>query len=112
MNDPSGRCRATRDPGARCGRRLQKRNIRAIVRVDVSMKTKLTITVSKDLVPRAKRFARKRGTSLSAVIEEALRAATSKDVDFVERWRGRFQLRDKDAQRFRYLKDKYLADTD
>jgi hypothetical protein len=76
------------------------------------MKTKLTVTVSRDLIPRAKRFARKRGTSLSAVIEDALRAATTEEIDFVGKWRGRFQLRDKDAARFRYLKDKYLADPD
>jgi len=76
------------------------------------MKTKLTVTVSRDLIPRAKRFAKKRGTSLSAVIEDALRAATTEEIDFAGKWRGRFQLIDKDAARFRYLKDKYLADSD
>lgn len=76
------------------------------------MKTKLTISVSKELVPRAKRFARKRGTSLSALIEDSLRAATSEEVDFVDKWRGRFESCEEDAPRLRYLKEKYLADSD
>lgn len=76
------------------------------------MKAKLTVTVSKDLIPRAKRFARKRGTSLSAVIEDALRAATREEADFVGKWRGQFRLGNRTASRFKYLKGKYLADTD
>ena len=40
------------------------------------MKSKLTITVDSDLIPAAKRYARSRGVSLSAVIEQALREAT------------------------------------
>ncbi len=37
------------------------------------MKTKLTRTIDEDLVPKAKRYARVRGVSLSSVVEGALR---------------------------------------
>jgi len=73
------------------------------------MKTKLTITVDRDLLPRAKRYARARGVSLSALIEEALRdMALAEEPSFAERWRGRFELAAKDDDRFHALADKYL----
>lgn len=76
------------------------------------MKTKLTITIDSDLIPRAKRSAKRRRMSLSAMIEKSLRAVTENEEDFVEKWRGRFQLPDLDEPRFRYLKEKYVADRD
>ncbi|HVT45342.1 MAG TPA: DUF6364 family protein [Thermoanaerobaculia bacterium] len=76
------------------------------------MRTKLTVTIDEDLLPRAKRFAKQRGTSLSRVIEEALRAATEDHGDFVDKWRGRFTLSDSADPRFRYLEEKYGADSD
>ncbi len=82
-----------------------------IAHLYVFMKTKLTITVEKELVPRAKRFARKRGTSLSSIIEDALVAITGSEDDFVGKWRGRFQAADTGDPRYRYLKEKYLADS-
>ena len=55
------------------------------------MKSKLTITVDSDLIPVAKRYARSKGVSLSAVIEQALREATDKsEPSFMEYWRERF----------------------
>ena len=43
------------------------------------MKSKLTITVDSELIPAAKRYARSKGVSLSAVIEQALREATGEE---------------------------------
>ena len=74
-----------------------------------AMKTKLTITVDKDLIPRAKRYARRRGVSLSSIIEDALRELTRDEApSFAERWRGRFEPASRDDDRFRALADKYL----
>ena len=41
------------------------------------MKSKLTVTIDSELVPRARRYARSRGISLSALIELSLRELTS-----------------------------------
>lgn len=76
------------------------------------MKTKLTITVDEDLVPRAKKMARRRGVSLSSVVEDSLRRLTNEEPDFVLRWRGRFRQSKSDDPRMSYLTEKYLADTD
>ena len=78
------------------------------------MKSKLTITVDSDLIPAAKRYARSRGVSLSAVIEQALREATGETgASFVAKWRGAFKLDPedypKDDPRFDYLARKYLT---
>jgi predicted transcriptional regulator len=73
------------------------------------MKTKLTVTIDEEVVPRAKRYARRRGMSLSAVIEEALRNLSQDEApSFVERWRGRFEPAARDDERFRALARKYL----
>lgn len=73
------------------------------------MKTKLTITVDRDLLPRAKRYARARGVSLSSLIEEALREMSAADEpSFAQRWRGRFEPAAKSDDRFRALAEKYL----
>jgi len=74
------------------------------------MKTKLTVTIEKELVPEAKRFARSRGISLSQLIEEALRdeMAPAGEPSFAERWRGRFGPAQRDDSRYRHLADKYL----
>lgn len=73
------------------------------------MKTKVTITLDRDIVPRAKSYARRRGMSLSAVIEEALRALSEEEApSFVDRWRGRFEPAERDDERFRALARKYL----
>jgi hypothetical protein len=76
------------------------------------MKTKLTITVDEDLLPRAKSVARRRGVSLSSVVEESLRRLATEEPDFVSRWRGKFKEVETDDPRMTYLKEKYLADPD
>jgi post-segregation antitoxin (ccd killing protein) len=73
------------------------------------MKAKLTVTIDADLVPRAKRYAQRRGVSLSAVIEEALRELSEGEApSFVDRWRGRFEPATRSDERFRALARKYL----
>ncbi len=56
------------------------------------MKTKLTVTIDRDLLPKAKRYARSRGVSLSEVIETSLRqlSADTAAESFSARWRGKF----------------------
>lgn len=73
------------------------------------MKTKLTITVDDDVVPRAKRYARSQGTSLSRLIERALREVTTPAAHtFATRWRGRFRPARRKDERYRRLAKKYL----
>jgi post-segregation antitoxin (ccd killing protein) len=73
------------------------------------MKTKLTITIDRDLVPRAKRYARARGVSLSSLIEETLETMTGREESdsFVDRWRGSMELAGRDDERYRQLIAKY-----
>ena len=71
-------------------------------------KSKLTVTVDRDLIPRAKRYAKSRGVSLSSLIEDALRGLTEgAEAPFSDRWRGRFELSCRDEERYRALADKY-----
>jgi post-segregation antitoxin (ccd killing protein) len=73
------------------------------------MKTKLTLSIERDLIPRAKRHARARGMSLSALVEAALMEATGPPrPSFTETWRGAFTLSsDAQDERYRALVDKY-----
>lgn len=73
-----------------------------------TMKTKLTITVDRDVLPRAKRHARARGVSLSSLIEGALREMVEPvGPSFTEKWRGSLQLAKRDDDRFKALEEKY-----
>ena len=74
------------------------------------MKAKLTVTIDRDLLPEAKHFARRRGISLSRLIEEALRdeMAPAERPTFAEQWRGRFRPAEHDDDRYRHLAEKYL----
>ena len=77
------------------------------------IKTKLTVTVDEELLPRAKQVARQRGVSLSNVIEESLKRLTATGGDFVGKWRGGFRARKSAADpRAEFLKRKYLANSD
>ena len=72
------------------------------------MKTKLTITIDRELIPRAKRYARSRGVSLSQLIENALAAASGEQrTPFSTRWRGKFQPAKRTDARYRALSKKY-----
>jgi post-segregation antitoxin (ccd killing protein) len=72
------------------------------------MKTKLTVTIDEELLPRAKEYARQSGSSLSELIENALRELSSDaQPDFATRWRGKFGLSSGDEERRRRLLKKY-----
>jgi post-segregation antitoxin (ccd killing protein) len=74
-----------------------------------TVKTKLTVTIDRDLVPKAKRYARARGLSLSQVIENALRAmGAGGGTAFSARWRGKFRPAKGGGPRYRALARKYL----
>ncbi len=73
------------------------------------MKAKLTITVDKELIPAAKRYARSRGKSLSQLVEDGLRQAVAqRDEGFAQRWRGRFRAAHGEDERSARLAKKYL----
>ncbi len=73
------------------------------------MKTKLTVTIDTELVPRAKQYARARGVSLSQLIETALREMSAEEgPSFSQRWRGEFRPADRDDERYKRLARKYL----
>jgi len=73
------------------------------------MKAKLTVTIDKELLPRARRSARARGVSLSRLIEDALRSVSEESrVSFGERWRGAFRPAARNDRRYKLLAKKYL----
>lgn len=73
------------------------------------MKAKLTVTIDEDLLPRAKRYARARGVSLSQLIETTLSSLSEGDgTAFSERWRGKFRPARRRDSRYRALARKYL----
>ena len=73
------------------------------------MKKKLTITVDDELLPRAKRYARSRGVSLSSLIEASLRELAAEDTpSFASRWKGRFEAAGRNDDRYRALARKHL----
>jgi hypothetical protein len=57
----------------------------------------------------AKRYARRRGVSLSSLVEEALREMIEPgdSVSFSTRWRGTLVPAEHDDERYRYLMRKY-----
>lgn len=73
------------------------------------MKTKLTITIDAELLPKAKRYARSRGVSLSSFIEQSLKAVAGEDSpSFATRWRGQFKPAGRRDPRYDALVRKYL----
>ena len=72
-------------------------------------KKKLTITIDAEVLPRAKRYARSCGVSLSSLIERSLRDATGEEeATFASRWRGRLEVACRDDARYDALARKYL----
>ena len=76
------------------------------------MKSKLTITVDSEILPLAKQYAKRKGVSLSSLIEVALREMTKEqEPSFSEKWRGRIKnMTDEeiDSARYEFLARKYL----
>ena len=74
-----------------------------------AMKKKLTVTIDAEVLPRAKRFARSNGVSLSSLIERSLRDVTEDETStFATKWRGRFKAVGRDDLRYDALARKYL----
>lgn len=61
------------------------------------MKERVTVTMDRELIIRARQLAHDRGTSLSGLVESSLQASMSPRGEptdsFVERWAGRFAVR-------------------
>ena len=75
------------------------------------MKKKLTITIDSELIPVAKRYARDREISLSALIEEYLTELTHGKESFATQWRGKFRPAEKHGNlRYEFLKKKHFED--
>lgn len=73
------------------------------------MKQKLTVTVDPEVLVAAKRHARSRGVSLSALIERVLREeAVGGEPSFASRWKGRLRAAGRDDPRYDALARKYL----
>ena len=73
------------------------------------MKAKLTITVDAAILPKAKRYARAQGVSLSSLIDAALHEmAATESESFAARWRGTFEPAGGDDPRYEALAAKYL----
>lgn len=71
---------------------------------------KVTISIDDALIPRAKRFARRRGISLSELVETSLRSVTEEptSASFSQRWRGKFYPAGGDDERYKALAKRYL----
>ena len=73
------------------------------------MKAKLTLTIEKKLIPRAKRYAQARGDSLSGLVEKALEEITQTEgIPFSTRWRGKFKTSQRRSSRYKALSRRYL----
>ena len=79
------------------------------MRRGMKMKAKLMVTVDSEPIPRAERYAKARGVSLSALVEASLGEMTGDAApSFSTRWRGRFKAAAGDASRYGALACKYL----
>lgn len=72
------------------------------------MKEKLTLTIDREAIARAKAFAKKEKTSLSHLVEQQFSRLGEKS--FVEKWRGKFKIPKPDPNdpRLNYLLQKYV----
>jgi hypothetical protein len=76
------------------------------------MKTRVTISIDTGLLREARAVARRRKTTLTALIEELLEQATRHEdlhpVNFSQKWAGKFDLRSSDEDPLLgALKDKH-----
>ncbi len=71
------------------------------------MKEKLTLTIEKGAIARAKAFAKKEKTSVSELVERQFNRWG--EESFVEKWQGKFKLPKPDPKdhRMNYLLKKY-----
>ena len=72
------------------------------------MKTKLNLTLDSKLIPRSKQFAKKKGKSVSQIVEDLLKKALQEEkISFSEKWLGKFTLTNETDKRLEYLKNRY-----
>jgi hypothetical protein len=79
------------------------------------MKSRLSLTVDPKVTYRAKRYARAKNKSLSALVEELLEQVASADgietveqkTSFSNRWSGELSASKKEEPRYRGLAEKY-----
>ncbi len=76
------------------------------------MKEKLTLTIERDVIVRAKAFAKREQTSLSQLVERQF--SQLGDRSFTEKWLGKFKEPPADPSdpRLTYLRKKYLGAKD
>ena len=80
------------------------------------MKNRVTLTLEPDIVKKAKQIAHARRTSVSALVEDLLRATPvslkTSEVSFADKWTGKLRLRTpaKPDPRFEALKKRYSLD--
>ncbi len=74
-----------------------------------AMKSKVTLTIDKELIPIAKYYARSHGRSLSQLIETSLREMSAADEKpFSGRWKGKFKKSGKTELRYAILAKRYF----
>ncbi|CAN5480804.1 hypothetical protein BH18VER2_BH18VER2_17170 [soil metagenome] len=73
------------------------------------MKEKLTLTIDRAVIARAKAFAKRERTSLSQIVEAQFKRLGTES--FVEKWGGKFKEPPADPSdpRLTYLRKKYLG---
>ncbi len=73
------------------------------------MKQKVTISMDSDILSAARRDARSKGVSLSALIERSLKdVVETEEPPFTSRWRGQFRPSERNDPRYDALSKKYL----
>ena len=72
------------------------------------MKEKLTLTIDRAAIARAKAFAKREKTSLSQLVEQQFKRLGSEA--FVDKWYGKFKVPQEDPNdpRLNYLLKKYV----
>lgn len=79
-----------------------------MTKVGDDVKTKLTVTIDEEVLPKAKEYARRQGVSLSRLIEDRLRQmSVDTKPSFSQEWRGRFRPADRAEERYERLAKKY-----
>jgi hypothetical protein len=82
------------------------------------MKRRITLTIDPGVARRAKRLAHERRTSVSALVEDLVRSATlasgEEPRSFVDKWAGRFTVRQRTRPdpRLDALKARYRLDAE
>jgi hypothetical protein len=73
------------------------------------MKEKLTLTIDREAIAKAKAFAKRERTSLSQIVETQFNSLGTES--FVDKWGGKFKEPPPDASdpRLTYLRKKYLG---